>query len=76
MSGSPSPVYAPSYILWSTHVVRDSWEVPLIWPMSWEKWIGTIALLMDAVCIVVLPMSRMHGVQQLDLGSIKVLPLD
>ena len=30
----------------------------------------------DASCIAVLHMSRMHGVQQLDLRSIEVLPLD
>jgi len=37
--------------------------------MSLEKWLGTIALPMDASCTVVLPMARMHGVQQHDLGS-------
>ena len=31
---------------------------------------------MDASCTSVLPMSRMHGFRQLDLGSIEVLPLD
>jgi len=34
--------------------------------MSWEKWIETIALQMDASCTIVLPMSRMYDVQQLD----------
>ena len=51
-----------------THVVQDSWEVPLIWPMSWEMRIETIALLMDALRIAVCSMSRMSCVQQLDLG--------
>ena len=43
-----------------------------------ETWIGTIALPMDVSCIVILPMSRMLGVHQLDLGLslIEVLPLD
>jgi len=44
--------------------------------MSWEKWLGTIALSMDTSCTVVLPMTRMHGVQQLELGSFEVLPLN
>ena len=39
-----------------TDVVRDSWEVPLIWPMSWEMRIETIALSMDALHIVVFSM--------------------
>ncbi len=76
MSGSPSPMAyeQDEWFTFScgcpdihpTHVVWYSWEVPLIWPMSWEKRIETIALKMDNLCIVVLPMSRMHGVQQLD----------
>ena len=45
-----------------THVVWDTWELHLIWEMSWEKWFGTIALLMDASCTAILPMSRMNDV--------------
>ena len=52
-----------------TLVVQDWWEVPLIWPMSWEMRIETIELPMDASCIAVLSMSKMGYIQQLDLGS-------
>jgi len=67
MSGSPSLVDAPAHILPMESMTHGKYLSS--GQLVGKRWLGTIALPMDASCTIVLPMTRMPGVLKLDLGS-------